>query len=341
MSQPGLLYLYGWGGSGKSTLARLLDGHPELAVMPFHDTLINSYALPDRTEILADDRNESLFDIVSFRQEYLVNSKYYELQRIHEGVPSRQDPSAEDSTSFSLSGFDFYDFEREWIHRLNQGGDFSHERVLLTILQTLFESWEGYPYDPDRCEYFVGFGCIREYPMRFLLENFSESKIIFIRRDPRGIIATDGARDTSGRTVDELLQTGWIYRIESQYRYAKNLASEFPDRIHFITFEELVLNTAACIDRISQFLGIEPTGTLEVPTYGGREIETETGAGYIGQINDRWEDILTEKQQRIANLQMESADTSSIDPTTYAAYLRSLFRWKAKEGYENFRTYLR
>jgi hypothetical protein len=328
MESPEIVYLYGWGGCGKSVLKRLLDGHPQFAVTPDHDTLINTFALANIKQEIRDPRGSNV-DIELLRG-LLNNSKYYFLQRVYEGIPSWMPASANDETAFHFDGFDFYEFEREWVKKVNQDGDYTPENILYRILQTLFEKWESYNYNEVQCEYFVGTGCKRKYPMRYLLETVQGSKVIFVYRDPRGIIATEGSRSKKNQGINERLRSGEIFEILDQYNYAKLLKSEYPERVHIVSFEDFILETRQSMPDIAQFLEINHDPILEKPTFAGGEIKTDSGESYIGEINDDWRDIMSFAQKRIANLQLGKSSVSDLTPASTYIYMLA---------YSNFHKY--
>jgi hypothetical protein len=338
MEPPSMIYLYGWGGCGKSVLKRLLDGHQQLAVTPDHDTLINTFALDNVRGEIKDPRGDSV-DIESLRG-LLNNSKYYFLQRVYEGIPSWMPTSANDQTAFDFEGFDFYEFEREWVKKVNQDRDYTPENILYRILQTLFEEWKPYEYNETQCDYFVGTGCKRKYPMRYLLETVQGSKVIFAYRDPRGIISTEGTRSKKDHGIDARLRSGEIFEILEQYTYAKLLKSKNPNRVHIVSFEDFILETSQTMPDIANFLEIDYDPILKKATFAGRDIETSSGESYIGEINDDWRDIMSPRQKKIATLQLGESSLSDSNPMeiyTYGLSYANLYKKTLKERVKTIR----
>lgn len=324
-TETDILYICGGPASGKSTLGYLLDGHPEVMVSFFHDQLISTYSQAGETEELRDRMNEEFFDILAFR-DLVSNSGYYKLQRISEGVMSQKPFARDEKLHLEPDGFDFYDFERQWLSDLNQSGDFTPENVLTTIYKHMFLQWNSSGYNPDTCQYFAGMGTTHGY--EYLLENTAGGKIIYVERDPRGIVATR-AGPVGNKNMSEKLRTGSVYSLNESHRRARFLEETYPGRVLVVGFEELILDTSTCMESIAAFLDIAVEDTLFEPTFGREPIAPDQQ--FIGEINDDWPDLLTEREIAITTLQHEGIRSlPQVRPSLeeFSVFLQSYLRWK-------------
>jgi hypothetical protein len=113
----GVTYVLGNPASGKSTLMRLLDGHPDLAVSPVQDTLIGALTSHNSNQKITDVTNENILDIIYFRRK-LSHTGYYKLEANQIGSLRTGAGASRESAGYEyLSGFDFYDFERDWVSK--------------------------------------------------------------------------------------------------------------------------------------------------------------------------------------------------------------------------------
>lgn len=327
MTQAKLLYIHGWHVSGKTTLAKLLDGHKQLAVMPYHDKLPSAFEKTSRTRIPYDTAaREFGQDIIAVDKMHsiLTKSRYHRLQSFHHGRPVKLVASSKDIQEAALGEFDFHEFEEAWINRVNSeiknpARSIALDRILIIILEEFFEHWLSYPYQKEDCNYFVGYGEKRSEPMKYLIENYKGSKIIFIRRDPRGCIASKPPKPETDDLVMDYLKEGAVYEIEQLFNDARELKRRYPERLLIISFEDLIVNTENTMSDIVEFLDIEDEKVLMNPTFQGECIDEEN---HIGEIQDTWQDMLTRQEIEIAELQMGERGLLSVSPRSWQPYIQ-------------------
>lgn len=328
MIQNKLLYIHGWHVSGKTTLAKLLDGHNQLAVMPYHDILPSAFEKASRDQIPYDvAAREFQRNIISTQRihQILSKSRYHRFQSFNYGRPVKLVASSEEVRETTLGEFNFCEFERAWIERVNSDiqdntVSITFDDILQIIIEEFFRHWNSYPYDQKKCEYFVGYGEKRSKPMEYLLENHKGSKVIFIRRDPRGCIASKSPKPETNQSVFDLLQTGAIYEIERLFRDVRNLKQKYTKRLMVISFEDLIVNTDETITDIANFLDIENQQILTTPTFRGQDIGEED---HIGEIQDTWRDMLSRQETEIAELQMGERGLLSVNPQYWRFYFHA------------------
>lgn len=307
MEDSRLAYVYGWFASGKSTLLRLLDGHPELAVVPIHDQFISGYE--SHLSMAQNEIVEQPVSIAEFKTDVLAHTEYNRFQDFHYNCSGTVAGSVEDIFDPDDSSFDYYDFEQSWTDDMMSGQNSSIQQTLYGILRSFFENWERYDFNPEKCSYFVGLGHPREKNMASLVENFDDSKVIYVHRDSRDCIAS---LSTYSNTVEDYLRRGEIYDIEALYDAVASLQARHPDQVHIVEFDELIFNTVEAMNDIDEFLDIAPDSCLETPTYCGTHL-AEYEDEYIGNVQEEWEQTFSEREKQLANLQMGQSVDAPVD----------------------------
>lgn len=293
MNNPNLAYIYGPKASGKGVLARLLDGHPELAVTPIHDAFpkamgrISNHKAPIKKKFFREFRKD------------LNNTRYYQIEDINNNTYPNI-VSSSDNYDVSTTDLNFYKADEEWAKKIKKRGFIDTEFVLREIFRAIFRNWSNYPYCEKKCEYYVGMGDFDPEPMQKFVKECASSKVIFISRDPRGAIASEGSRPTTN-SINYYIKNGRAADINNQLNTIKNLKKRYKNKILIISFNELILKTDDTMERVSKFLGIKDKEILYKPTACGIEIPKED---YIGEVLDNWEKILSDSQKCAIDLQM-------------------------------------
>lgn len=249
------------------------------------------------------DRDKFFYEF----RDILCNTRYYEWEDLHYGRPIRIATSAENLSKVSELGrnLDFYEAEKQWTNEVLEKTNFRIDEVLTAIFDSLFTHWADYPYHQDECKYFVGTGGRDPDSMRKLLDGSPESKIIFVHRDPRAVVASKGNRrymSWETKSTSDYLRTGRIPMMRRQYQTILSLKERHDDRVLLIKFENLILNTERVMHAIVEFLDIEQTDILLTPTVCGKELEP--AEQYIGEIKDDWQEMLSDSERFVADLQM-------------------------------------
>jgi energy-coupling factor transporter ATP-binding protein EcfA2 len=321
MSSKRILYLYGGTGSGKTTLLRLLDGHPEVAVTPLHDKLITAFEqygqenIPiDKTSLKVNgEKRANIHKIKGI----LSKSRYHRLQEIHHGRPVRMLASSRNIKGKDMGGFNFYSFEEKWINKINLDKSIKVEKLIYSIFDSLFQEWGDYPYNKDVCKYYIGLGRPSVSSMEYLL-GIPKARIIFLQRDPRGCIASKKQK-SEVKGIDILRNRRIINTVRLQDA-SMRLKKEYPNRVKIVQFERLIKNHKEVSSSVAEFLGITDSQVLNNPTFCGEKTQVE----FTGEVKDRWEDILTEEEVELANLQTGNFSLKDIKYRSIKNYIMSL-----------------
>jgi hypothetical protein len=321
---PKLAYIYGPHASGKGVLTRLLDGHSELAVTPFHDAFPRLFGL-DFSEI---EKNNIFYEL----REELNKTRYYRLEDIHHYRDLKLLETVEDIKNKSAN-INFYEIDRDWPNRIN-ADRVDPINIISQIFSAFFEHWEDYSYKREKCQYYIGMGDNHPAPMRSLLHQSEEAKIIYINRDPRAVIASKGGRQSKDYTsTSKYIKMGNIFDMRDQYRAAKELNGEYPSRFLTIEFEDLILDHQATVDEIADFLQTGREEILYSPSICGHDLVPKDD--YVGEIKDDWRVILSEDERCAVDLQMGEAPRN-ITKSGVSLYIYSLFHYSSLNTYRKF-----
>lgn len=320
---PNLSYVFGNPASGKSTLLRLLDGHPELAVSPIQEHLIGAFTEYEPEAEIVDELNDEIPNILELRSK-LANTGYYKFEANQVGSPRTGVASTRENQDRreSLSGFDFYQFERRWVSKAAEGERHTPENIISKIFNSLFEEWEEYNTTYRDCKYVVGFGDRFEKNLRYFVENIPNSKAIVVQRDPRGIAAAEGVLN-SHKNINEYISSGSIFDIVAYNNLVSKLVSKHNNNnersIKVVDFEDLILDTNKTIGEICKFLHIEEENILKRPTLAGKDLKDT----HVGEINDSWQNVLSSSHRNIIEVQMGIKSPSSCSLRERAVYEKS------------------
>lgn len=299
-----ILYITGNPASGKSVLGYLLDGHRCTAVTHCHDNFLSIFRDIECIDELT--RSETLSDIMkSDGDEKIPNGidikelranlppGYYNLQRISEGTHSEH-PSSRDEPIKYGRDFDFYQYERELFSDIARGENVTSEYLLKSIFHHLFRLNPEIRYNKKN-EYFIGRGGSTPANWEYLLSEFEYSRILYIYRDPREIIASRKKYDT-----DKQIKRGRLHDLDYVNQAARTFEKKY-DRYKLIDFEDIILDTEKTMNKVCEFLDIENSNIIYEPTLGGENINSTVPI--LGQINDTYTNELNKEQQQLLNIQ--------------------------------------
>jgi hypothetical protein len=223
-----------------------------------------------------------------------------------------------------MAEFDFYDFEEQWINRINERVDVEFHMILYEIFDALFTHWEQYPYDPCQCRYFVGLGAPNPESIAYTLEHWPAARVVFVRRDPRGCIASK-AQKVEGSSAYNLMLQGRLYNAKAMNETAAELREQYPDRMMIVEFEDLILQSKSVINEVQTFLDITDDAILERATFCGESLDSYN-ENYIGDINDDWDNLLSLNEMQLASLQLGTPTLSNLRPRLLADYTKTEVR---------------
>lgn len=297
-----IVLIDGEGASGKTVLRSLLDGHPQLSVLPTHDMIVDTLVgYPPDVPWLA-------YRDIGYLRRLLAASCYYQLEQLAVAGSIEIDISVWDRLTVPYQ-FDFWRFEADWVRALADCPQWSVGGIVEAIHSAYVRTWEGGSRDLVG---HVGVGFDDPATPGRLFEHVPDAKLIYLHRSTEGILAARARRRSSERdmfsrindelTVDVLLRKDKVRKIRDRFGAVQRLARLRPDRARIVEFDDLVENTAVVVRDIADFLGIELTDGLCVSTLAGQPLRSASGDSYVGRVLDRPEDLLSRTERALIEI---------------------------------------
>lgn len=296
-----IVLIDGLGTSGKATLRGLLDGHPDFFVTPNHDMIV---------DCLCDFENEKWLkyrDILQLRT-MLSNTYYYQLEFYMYRRYMDYDLSVKDRCEFPFE-LDFYNFDKTWMEKLSKEKKWTPQIIAIHIFSSMMDAWRHYPYCKSSVKHFVSMGFDRPNTAENFLKYFPDGKMLYLVRSIDAIIATRSNRrpvDDDMRsmclldtTPEKLVMADHVKKLSEKRRKIERMASIYPNRIKIVDFNELIINTEIVMKDIATFLEVPFNESMLKCTIYGKEMITENGKKYIGEILDKPEELLSDFQRAI------------------------------------------
>lgn len=244
--------------NGGNTTQRLLDGHPELFSYPYESQPGTKYV-----------------------QDYL--SSMYPLKYRWPVFPLHQTP-AEDyetiideeckvriktpqSSKFRDTPIDLNDKERKQIFvRLMEGKPRTRANLVEAFYRSSAEAWKDYNCS-GREKAYVGYSPIIGVDADKIVTDMPRAHVLNVVRNPWSAYG-----DTKKRAVPLSIahyMTGWMLHQHA----ALTFSAAFPDRVHILRFEDIIVDPVGVVSNFLQKLGIGSSDTLEKPSWNGKVLE--------------------------------------------------------------------
>lgn len=274
--------------SGGSLLARLLDGHPDLYVLPVE----MSYS---KRKVLFPNVSDNVNSFNDLVQEMNLERTF---NKLDQNAVISKDPYGKQRIEFSYSTF--LDGVKK---RLNDYGAIKLSHAVAAIYESFFENWNALDSSKNDKQEKYGYVnhlsamCYGDYAEFF--DSFPEGKIIQTIRDPRSWYAS--VKTHIGIKDDQPLFLVFAMHlwVESNIRglIAAKLKS---DRYSIIRYEDLVVDLDNTLNEVCKSLNIEYNEILKHPTMGGIEWKGNSAYGQKRGVDDsglyEWKRVLTRNE---------------------------------------------
>jgi hypothetical protein len=294
-----LVLIDGEGASGKTVLRSLLDGHPELSVLPFHDMVIDTLvAFPPDVPWLA-------YRDTPYLRRMLAASSYYQLEQLAQQGSIEIDISVSDRIVFPFD-FDFGRFDATWMRELYAAGTWTVPLIVERIHRAYLAGYEG---SEREARGYVGVGFDNPATPHRLFAYAPDARLVYLRRPVADVLAARANRRSTPRemmslendtmTVETLLRKGKVRKMRERLRAVERLRDEHPGSVLVLDFHPLVEDTANTMREVAAFLGIREHDTLTQPTLLGRPLVAPNGRSFVGRVLDRAEDLLSPRERAL------------------------------------------
>jgi hypothetical protein len=274
------LFLGGAAKSGTTLLLTLLDGHPNLAV------------LPEETHFFEQHRHFAGLKSYPAKASWLLeksNLRLLGLGRI-EPPPETSNDSVRDYTSFDYSGF-----EQLAAHFANQPG--LNDSLVFSEIVRAYAIAKG--LDWQNCIRWVEKTPGNEVYSDKLFKLFPDAKLLQVVRDPRAVFASRKKRLVArfgGYAKAHRLLREWNESSRQITRLQK-----FTENYLLVRYEDLVQDTVRTLERVSQFIGIELLPVMLEPTRAGMQWRGNSSfhngfTGVSAESVNQWKETLTDDE---------------------------------------------
>ena len=271
------LFVGGSPKSGTTLLLALLDGHPELVV------------LPEETHFLEHRRKDRARGDATARLHRMLAHPAMQMLQPQKCAPPRE---ALGHDARDYLDFDYSQFVQRAEHFARQPG--MNDSLLLSETIRAYAITMGYPWQD--CVRWVektpsNVACSDE-----LFRLFPEARLIQMVRDPRAVYASRRRRLTlryGSHTKAHRLVREWNQCSRQIARHQTD-----PQRYLLVRYEDLVRRSQPVLEQICAFAGIRFHSSLLQPTRGGRPWQGnstfyEAFAGIDAHPVDHWQQDLT------------------------------------------------
>ncbi len=274
------LFLGGCPKSGTTLLLALLDGHPNLVV------------LPEETHFLEERKEYSALKDYPARLRRLLKGS--DLRMIGEGRVQSL-PEVGSANTRDYTGFDHPRFVRLAEHFINQprmNDSFLFSEMVRAYAITKGSNWRN-------CARWVEKTTRNEACSDDLFKLFPEAKLLQVVRDPRAVFASRKRRLT--KRYGRYAKAHRLVREWNQSSRQIKKLRERTDNYLNIRYEDLVQNTREVMESVARFIGIEFLPVLFEPTRAGKQWEGNSSfhdafSGVSAQSVDQWKNELTEDE---------------------------------------------
>ena len=244
--------------NGGNTTHRLLDGHPQMFVYPFESQIGTRRVV---------DYLSSMFPSKYRWPQFALDAEAVEdyLEIIDEECKVRaRTPHV---SKFRHMPFDFSDDERRNIYV-----SYVKERERTTasnvaaFFRATFDAWKDYRRTGEEKVY-AGYSPIIVVDADKILRDMPQAKILHIVRNPWSAYA-----DTKKRPVPLSLKhymLAWTLNQQCALLYK----AQFPGHVYILRIEDVMAEPQKALGDFCHSLGLEPSASLGVPTWNGKELE--------------------------------------------------------------------
>lgn len=278
--------------SGTTLTKSLLDGHPELFVIPpaefdffcysDHETLVQPKydCISDPTELMSRLAN----------QDFIVRMN--EKTRTEDRLMPTDERQRDVRTSFNVAQF------------LDDVKD-KHVDAYSEIFPVIFLAMAracGVDDDQQKSLKFLFKNTLETEFFGLYKKWFPKMKLVYVLRNPYAQFAAHSRGEyIKGRKFEYPLLAPKIRMMKYDYYFAKYWREIYPEDVKIVRYEDMVEDTENVMKGIADFLGIAYTETMQQPTilgepWGGNSSAKEVYSGIDSKPLRRWKTVLNDQE---------------------------------------------
>jgi hypothetical protein len=243
--------------NGGNTTHRFLDGHPEMFVYPFESQIGTRRVV---------DYLSSMFPAKYRWPQFALDAEPVEDYKEIIDEECKVRARTPHVSKFRHMPFDFSDDERREIYAgyINERGR-STARNVAAFFRATFDAWKDYRRSGLE-KIYVGYSPIIVVDAYKILRDLPQAHVLHIVRNPWSAYA-----DTKKRPVPLSLRhymTAWTLNQHSALLFK----AQFPGHVHILRAEDVMADPLKTLGDFCKGIGIEPSASLKVPTWNGKEL---------------------------------------------------------------------
>lgn len=244
--------------NGGNTTHRFLDGHPQMFVYPFESQLGTKYV---------NDMLSSMFPLKYRWPAFPLEGSAVQDYRAIIDEECKVRARTPHVSKFCHMPFDFSDDERchlyeRYVHASGRGTAAN----VSAFFRATFDAWKDYRRTGREVVY-VGYSPIVSVDADRILRDFPDAHVLHVVRNPWSAFA-----DTLKRPVPMSLENYLLGWTTNQY-FALLFRDRYPDRVHIVRAEDVMLDSKGVLGRICEKVGLEPSDCLAKPSWNGAELD--------------------------------------------------------------------
>jgi len=276
-----LIILTGHRKSGTTMLHSLFDQHEGINLYPVDISILYAYF-----PVFTNNKNLSIDQLKSRLNHVIQNSLKRNISNYHQ----------------------IEELINKYLLQLNKVINHIDLRSRADVIKGIHEAWISSQFDVDRTLPFVIKETSQSIHFEYYRNRFPDLKMVCLIRDPRDNYASiksgiDSYYSNFGEDINTTLSSV-INRVQIDFRSAWINQKEFPDSFLSIRYEDLVNDPMNYMLKISNFLGLEFSESMLIPTimgqvYKGNNFDGKKFNSISSQQVGKWKQRIAEKEAKI------------------------------------------
>ncbi len=285
--------------SGGMLLNQLFDGHPEIHCYP-HELLIGDPSKNQWPQIDAKDDPRRLFEILFEKNVFkYARNGYYRQEEEQQPLPFIFLPSLQ---------------KEIFLKYLNALSGMTPRDILDAYMTSYFGAWLNNQNVNGSKKFVTAYSrglSMSEDNMQFLFDLYPDGRLISVVRDPLSWLSCARSYEPEKDGEFEKALSQW----EAGARAMLRNRQRYGERVCIIRFEDLLSKTAAVMHHLAEFMEIEFSDTLLVPTFNTfalKGLKSLQEQGYGQQDKPSLEDMQLTRRQKDIIERMNTENYSKV-----------------------------